>query len=363
MLQEEEEIRDQRPDGPSNAPDNTPPEQPAAPAPQAQASAEAPQYSGFGELIRQQQDRLDQRQQRVDELSNRYHQQLERGRSLMSTFLERNKPVYDQAREDRLRKGAMIMALGNILSAAFGMAAGYKGANYAPPINSNGILPILDEMNRMRQEYERRGQRWQDLQLGAQQREQTELAEESRRAWEREQALLDRDRQRLEQLEVAREQGRLSWEQEQERQRLANEAAETAHQRRMEEIRERGAQNRLTSGVRASARQKRKEIPRMYELGRLLGIIAEDPITYSTREVVDPHTGQTRTERVGTRYESMDDEQKAAFLMAQPNLAALYRMVEYYYEQGLSSDRIVDIIQNDMREAGYTTYEEFINGQ
>ncbi len=318
-------------------------------------------YSGFADAIKRQQGKIDERTDRVKNLEESWNRSLSEGRSIMSSFLNRNQPVYDQAREDRLRKGAMILALGNILGSAFGAVAGYRGANYAAPGNPTGPLQILDEMNRMRQEYHRRNERWQDLKLGIEQRNQAEDADRARLAYERELALLDRDQAKLDQLNLAQEQGRLDWERMQEQNRINEHAAQIANEREIELIRERGRQSRITSSSRGSSsggsRRDDSDIEQMYILGRALGLI-EDPKTTSRRERVPSSSGgsliddgaQYQTVREGTKWEDMDPEQKRAHLQSNRDLVTLYEYAKPLFEEGLDFNVVLEVLRQYAHE-------------
>lgn len=146
--------------------DNAPAAQTAAPGTTTTETRETViERPGLGDIIQAREKRYNDLQQRAADLVAKAERDKQEGRSYMSAFIQEQKPVYDQNREKRLRQASMIMALGNMLSAAFGAASGYKGAHYAAPIDTSGPLAMINEISRMQQEYQRRGERWKVLEL------------------------------------------------------------------------------------------------------------------------------------------------------------------------------------------------------
>lgn len=132
--------------------------------------------SMLGSRLAAQKQEADKKSARAAKLMQDASDKVARGRSAMSQFLQQQKPVYDEDRAKKLRKAALITALGNILSAAFGGVVASRGANYVAPINVEGAVAPLNELNRMQQEYQRKGEEWKNLEFAyKQKREQDEI--------------------------------------------------------------------------------------------------------------------------------------------------------------------------------------------
>lgn len=91
----------------------------------------------------------------------------EQGTSLWASLLEKNKPVYDKKKENRMRWRATIQALGDILSATAKGAIAYnkEGMGYVPQSADGAYFKTLEEMNRLQKEYQKRDEEWRNLEL------------------------------------------------------------------------------------------------------------------------------------------------------------------------------------------------------
>lgn len=118
------------------------------------------QYTADLEAIKKQEAAVkDQKQKRDTAIQN--------GTSLTLTMLEDRKPKYDETKEKRLRNRAIVQSLGDMLSAvAMGAHAyGKKGAGYVPKMAESGHMQSLAEVDKMRDEYLKRGEKWKNLEL------------------------------------------------------------------------------------------------------------------------------------------------------------------------------------------------------
>lgn len=91
-------------------------------------------------------------------------------RSVMAAALGELKPRRDIKNERDMRRAAMVMSLGNLVGAAFGLGMGTKG-HYAPPIDTQGPMAPISELNRIQQDYFRRKEQFDNLNFSLKQRE------------------------------------------------------------------------------------------------------------------------------------------------------------------------------------------------
>lgn len=137
---------------------------------QAQFDSLGDQYAAEQAAVSAQQATYNAQRRKVEEARKN-------GTSVANALFEEQKPKYDENKEKRLRNRAIVQSLGDMLSAvAMGAHAyGKKGAGYVPKTTSSGHLDSLAEINRMREEYRKKGEEWKALSL---KRKEAELANE-----------------------------------------------------------------------------------------------------------------------------------------------------------------------------------------
>lgn len=111
--------------------------------------------------------RYKESQARISRQQEAVKKATEEGTSLWASLLEKNKPVYDKKKENRMRWRATIQALGDILSATAKGAIAYnkEGMGYVPQSADGAYFKTLEEMNRLQKEYQKRDEEWRNLEL------------------------------------------------------------------------------------------------------------------------------------------------------------------------------------------------------
>jgi hypothetical protein len=128
-------------------------------------------YKGLGDSIGKQyeadQKVIEEREKAVEEQKAKRDTAIQNGTSLVLNMLKDTKPEYDETKAKRLRNRAIVQSLGDMLSAvAMGAHAyGKKGAGYVPKMAESGHMQSLAEVDKMRDEYLKRGEEWKNLEL------------------------------------------------------------------------------------------------------------------------------------------------------------------------------------------------------
>lgn len=128
-------------------------------------------YKGLGDSLGKQyeadQKVIEEREKAVEEQKKKRDKAIQNGTSLVLDMLKESKPEYDEAKAKRLRNRAIVQSLGDMLSAvAMGAHAyGKKGAGYVPKMAESGHMQSLAEVDKMRDEYLKRGEEWKNLEL------------------------------------------------------------------------------------------------------------------------------------------------------------------------------------------------------
>ena len=125
------------------------------------------QYDSLGDQYAREQAEVEAQRAKYDAQAQKVSKAQEEGRSVVGALLEQQKPVYDENKDKRLRNRAIVQSLGDMLSAvAMGAHAyGKKGAGYVPKPTDGGHLTSLSEVDKMREEYLKRGEEWKNLEL------------------------------------------------------------------------------------------------------------------------------------------------------------------------------------------------------
>jgi hypothetical protein len=126
------------------------------------------------------QEKQEQRHKDYTDAVEAFNKAQAEGHSGMLALLDANRPKYDKDKEKRLRNTAIIQSLGDMLTNAargfFAFRKG-KGQGYVPNIADNSPLRSLEELNRMRKEYQEREEAWKTLKLNFDiQQEQAKIA-------------------------------------------------------------------------------------------------------------------------------------------------------------------------------------------
>lgn len=128
-------------------------------------------YKGLGDSLGKQYEAelsaIQAQEAAVQEQKKKTDTAIKNGTSLTLAMLEDRKPKYDEAKAKRLRNRAIVQSLGDMLSAvAMGAHAyGKKGAGYVPKMAESGHMQSLAEVDKMRDEYLKRGEEWKNLEL------------------------------------------------------------------------------------------------------------------------------------------------------------------------------------------------------
>lgn len=128
----------------------------------------APAMQSVGEEIAYEEALQKQREERAKGLTESARKAREEGKSYISGLFENTKPKYDEKREKNLRNRAIVQSVGDMLSAAMSGIIAYNkktGAGYVPQLKNGGALESLNEISRMREEYQKRNQAWDDFML------------------------------------------------------------------------------------------------------------------------------------------------------------------------------------------------------
>lgn len=132
--------------------------------------AMAPYMSEVNSISQQMDDLQKQHDEvRAEEESRlqKMHEARQKGMSLFGTLVEKQKPVYDENKEKRMRNAAIIQSLGDVLSAA---ARGYfaynkKGAGVVPKAPMSNAFEGVQKINEMQNKYLNEKKAWDALDL------------------------------------------------------------------------------------------------------------------------------------------------------------------------------------------------------
>lgn len=125
------------------------------------------QYDSLGDQYTADLEAIKKQEAAVEEQKKKRNTAIQNGTSLVLKMLKDTKPEYDEAKAKRLRNRAIVQSLGDMLSAvAMGAHAyGKKGAGYVPKMAESGHMQSLAEVDKMRDEYLKRGEEWKNLEL------------------------------------------------------------------------------------------------------------------------------------------------------------------------------------------------------
>lgn len=109
----------------------------------------------------------DARQANINDMQKRINEAKANQMSVLSAFVEKQKPVYDEKKEKRMRNRAMIQAFGDILAEA---SKGYfaynkRGAGVVPKSTPSNALEEVNKISEMQKKYLDEKKAWDTLNL------------------------------------------------------------------------------------------------------------------------------------------------------------------------------------------------------
>jgi hypothetical protein len=118
------------------------------------------------------QAKYDTRQAELSEMQKRINDAKANQMSVLSAFVQQQKPQYDEKKEKRMRNRAMIQAFGDVLSEA---SKGYfaynkKGAGVVPKSTPSNALDEVNKISEMQKKYLNDKKAWDNLNLEWQQK-------------------------------------------------------------------------------------------------------------------------------------------------------------------------------------------------
>lgn len=113
------------------------------------------------------QAKYDARQANINDLQKRLNEAKANQMSVFSALVEKQKPVYDEKKEKRMRNRAMIQAFGDILAEA---SKGYfaynkKGAGVVPKSTPSNALEEVNKISEMQKKYLNEKKAWDTLNM------------------------------------------------------------------------------------------------------------------------------------------------------------------------------------------------------
>jgi hypothetical protein len=113
------------------------------------------------------QAKYDARQANINDLQKRINEAKANQMSVLSAFVEKQKPVYDEKKEKRMRNRAMIQAFGDVLAEA---SKGYfaynkKGAGVVPKNTPSNALEEVNKISEMQKKYLDEKKAWDTLNM------------------------------------------------------------------------------------------------------------------------------------------------------------------------------------------------------
>lgn len=113
------------------------------------------------------QAKRDARQANINDMQKRINEAKANQMSVLSAFVQQQKPVYDEKKEKRMRNRAMIQAFGDVLSEA---SKGYfafrdKGAGVVPQSTPSNALEEVNKISEMQKKYLDEKKAWDTLNM------------------------------------------------------------------------------------------------------------------------------------------------------------------------------------------------------
>lgn len=144
--------------------------QPSPEQPQEIVSPYAMHMQELGSIGAQQealQAKYDARQAKINDMQKRINEAKANQMSVLSAFVEKQKPVYDEKKEKRMRNRAMIQAFGDVLAEA---SKGYfaynkRGAGVVPKNTPSNALEEVNKISEMQKKYLDEKKAWDTLNM------------------------------------------------------------------------------------------------------------------------------------------------------------------------------------------------------
>ena len=113
------------------------------------------------------QAKYDARQAKINDMQKRINEAKANQMSVLSAFVEKQKPVYDEKKEKRMRNRAMIQAFGDVLAEA---SKGYfaynkRGAGVVPKNTPSNALEEVNKISEMQKKYLDEKKAWDTLNM------------------------------------------------------------------------------------------------------------------------------------------------------------------------------------------------------
>jgi hypothetical protein len=130
------------------------------------------QLGSIGAEMEALQAKRDARQAALNDMQKRINDAKANQMSVLSAFVQQQKPVYDEKKEKRMRNRAMIQAFGDVLSEA---SKGYfaynkKGAGVVPKNTPSNALEEVNKISEMQKKYLNDKKTWDNLNFEWQQK-------------------------------------------------------------------------------------------------------------------------------------------------------------------------------------------------
>jgi hypothetical protein len=149
------------------------------------------------------QAKSDARQANINDLQKRLNEAKANQMSVLSAFVEKQKPVYDEKMEKRMRNRAMIQAFGDILAEA---SKGYfaynkKGAGVVPKSTPSNALEEVNKISEMQKKYLDEKKAWDTLNMDWQAKKTQADIDAAEALLTKEEKYQDKIEERIEKLE------------------------------------------------------------------------------------------------------------------------------------------------------------------
>jgi hypothetical protein len=120
--------------------------------------------TSFGEEAQKMQESIDAQNAEVEKVRKAKEDAVRNQRSIFASLVREQEPVYDNNKEDILRKRAIVKSLGDMLSAASsGYFAYRKGGQGRTPMALSDPMQEVNKISEMQEVYNEERKAWQDL--------------------------------------------------------------------------------------------------------------------------------------------------------------------------------------------------------
>lgn len=149
------------------------------------------------------QAKYDARQANINDMQKRINEAKANQMSVLSAFVEKQKPVYDEKKEKRMRNRAMIQAFGDVLAEA---SKGYfaynkRGAGVVPKSTPSNALEEVNKISEMQKKYLDEKKAWDTLNMDWQAKKTQADIDAAEALLTKEEKYQDKIEERIEKLE------------------------------------------------------------------------------------------------------------------------------------------------------------------